>query len=120
MKAKAYIAIVISGLVLLAATILVILQWGNRTVFSLFGKNYGANANAEGGLNTALVILGSAVGGVVAWYLLRALFWGVRALHRVRRDERRRETEFRKVQAKVERQGVPPAAAPVDEQTPES
>lgn len=115
MKAKAYVAIVTSGLVLLAAAILVILQWGNKTVFSLFGKNYGTNTDAQAGLNTALVILCSAVGGLVIWHLARALIWGVRALHRVRKEERKREAEFRKTQAKVEQAG-----ASADQQQPGS
>lgn len=73
---KLYVAVVLSGLILLAALVLLVLQWGNRAAFSL----YGTNTNPP----TWLLVLASAVGGVVAWALIKVLWRGIVGLHRLR------------------------------------
>ena len=68
MKAKlvgAYVGAVFSGLVLLAAALLVILQWAVSSEFSLFGK--------PTTVNTALLILGCVVFGALLPWLLKLL-----------------------------------------------
>ena len=73
---KFYLMIVVSGLVLLAGVVLVVLQWGNQADFSLYGKNMKS-------LTWAL-ILASAVGGLVVWAMVKVLWRGIMGLHRLR------------------------------------
>ncbi len=75
---KGYVMVVFSGLVVLAAVLLIVLQWGNTSAFSAYGKNYGDNA--PGGINTALLMLGSAAGGIVLAVMLWMLYRGIREL----------------------------------------
>ena len=73
---KLYVMIVFSGVILLAALVLLVLQWGNRAAFSL----YGTNTNPR----TWLLVLASAAGGVVAWWMIKVLWRGIAGLHRLR------------------------------------
>ena len=82
---KGYVLIVLSGLVILAAVVLVALQWGNRGNFSLYGKNIPD-------ANTAVVVLASAAGGVVLLFLPMLLARGISALRMGRREQRRPTT----------------------------
>lgn len=72
---------VISGLVIVAAGILVILQWGNNANFSLYGKNL----EGENAVNTAILILCSAGGGVVIVVMLWMLLKGIRDIGKGRK-----------------------------------
>ncbi|MGA2265841.1 MAG: hypothetical protein ABSH10_05360 [Phycisphaerae bacterium] len=72
---KFYVRVIFSGLVLLAGVVLLILQWGNKAKFSLYGSNKEPN--------TLMLMLCSAVGGVVAWWLIKMLWRGIVGLHRV-------------------------------------
>ena len=83
---KGYVLVVFSGLAILAAVLLLVLQWGNRSAFSLYGKNYGQNP-PDGGVNTALLMLLSAAGGLVMAGLIWILFRGARAIRKGRRAE---------------------------------
>ena len=74
---KGYVLVIVSGLVVLAALLLVVLQWGNTSVFSLYGKNVEAN--------TGLLVILSAVGGVVVMFMTKALFHGALILRKARR-----------------------------------
>lgn len=68
MKAKlvgAYVGAVFSGLVVLLAALLVILQWANTSKFLLFGKDTFPN--------TALLILGCVAFGALLPWLLKLL-----------------------------------------------
>ena len=58
---KSYILVVLTGLIMLAAALLVILQWGNSSSFSVYGKNFGENT--PGGLNTGLIMVCCLVAG---------------------------------------------------------
>lgn len=61
----AYVGAVFSGLVVLLAALLVILQWAVNSEFSLFGK--------PTTVNTALLILGCVVFGALLPWLLKLL-----------------------------------------------
>ncbi|MDY6913358.1 MAG: hypothetical protein SVT52_02725 [Planctomycetota bacterium] len=76
-KGTAYV--VLSGIVLLAIVLLVILQWGNNSDFSLYGKNVQAN--------TAVLMVLSAVGGFVLWWTAKWMITGVGIMRLARRAE---------------------------------
>lgn len=67
------------GLVVLAAALLVMLQWGNSADFSLFGKN-------EPSLNTALLMLLCVAFGAALPWLLKLLLACAMAIGHSRRD----------------------------------
>ena len=85
---QGYILVVVTGVVLLAAAVLIVLQWGNAASFSLYGKNLS-------GVNTALLMLCSAAGGIALWWCVRWMFRGVRQIVRGRRDSRARDVSKR-------------------------
>ena len=75
---KLYAMVISSGLVLLAALLLLLLQWGNAATLTLYGPSKN--------VNTLLLMLLSAVGGVAIWSFLK-LFWrGAVGLRRLPRD----------------------------------
>ena len=76
---KGYVYTIFSGLGLLVALIFVALQWGGKSEISAFGPGVEAQ--------TIWVVLASAVGGVVAFWLIRLLARGVRILWKVRRRQ---------------------------------
>ncbi len=69
---------VISGLVIVAAVVLVAMQWGNSANFSLYGKNFSIKDN--GGVNTAILMLCSAGGGVAILIMFWILLKGISAI----------------------------------------
>ncbi len=71
-KIKSHILVTICGIALLAVLILLILQWGNTSAFSFFGKSYGTSA--PGGVNTGLIMLACLVGGPILLWLGKILF----------------------------------------------
>jgi len=76
---KGYLMVVFSGAILLAVALLVILQWGNASDFSLYGKNYSpilVDGKKQGGVNTGFLMLMSAAGGVICLLLARMLIRG--------------------------------------------
>jgi Mg2+/citrate symporter len=76
---QGYVLVVLIGLLLIAGGILVILQWGNHTEFSAYGKNTTQN--------TAVLMLASVVAGMVLIPLVKVLIRGVRDINRGRRQE---------------------------------
>ena len=98
---KGYVLIIFSGLVLLAAAILAVLQWGNYGQFSLYGKNLNR-------ASTLAVMLASAAGGVVVLYLSKVMYHGIRSLLKGRRQQRQRQTEQAVVE--MQRKSAPPPA----------
>jgi len=78
---KGYLQVTLSGLVLLAAVVLVVLQWGNASAFSFFGQNRS--------VNTAMLMVCCAVGGLLAVWMCRLLYRGVVTLYRNRQAEDR-------------------------------
>ena len=75
---KGYVYTIFSGLGLLAALIFVALQWGGVSEVSAFGP--------EVKPRTIWLVLASAVGGVVAFWLIRLLARGVGILWKARRQ----------------------------------
>ncbi len=81
---KGYVYTIFSGLGLLIALIFVALQWGGQSQLSAFGP--------EVTTRTIWVVLASAVGGIVAFWLIRLLARGVRILWKIR--HRQKPTEI--------------------------
>ena len=82
---KGYVLVVFSGLVILAAVVEVVLQWAHVSQFSLYGYPYDiivVDGKMQGGTNTALLMIGSAVGGVVILAMCIIMFKGIWALRR--------------------------------------
>ncbi len=75
----AYVGAIGSGLVVLLAALLVMLQWGNHSDFSLFGKNIDD-------ANTALLMLCSVAFGVALLWLLKLLLKCAMVIGHFRRD----------------------------------
>jgi hypothetical protein len=73
---KGYLQVILSGLVLLAGVVLAVLQWGNASAFSLYGQNRN--------VNTALLMVCSAAGGIVAVWMCKLLYRGAVALYKSR------------------------------------
>ena len=71
-----YVAAVLTGLVIIAAGILLGLQWGNNCAFSLFGKNTT--------MNTSLALLLAMAFGVLLPFLLRLLWASFKTINRAR------------------------------------
>ena len=87
---KGYFLAIPSGLVLLAAALLVVLQWGNAAEFSLYGKNFSVHltdgGKVIGGVNTTLLMIFSAAGGVVMVLVGKMMVRGLMALRRAGRS----------------------------------
>jgi len=95
---KGYVFVVVAGLVALAAAVLVVLQWGRISELSLYGYEYRIlviDDKLKGGVNTALLMLLSAVGGVLVLLVARVLISGVRAIRRGRRQQAEQQTARR-------------------------
>ena len=75
---KAYVQATVGGIGTLATVLLVVLQWGNASQFSLYGKNLE-------NVNTAVLIILSAAGGFVLLYMVRITVHGSLAIFRKRR-----------------------------------
>jgi uncharacterized integral membrane protein len=73
-----YILTIASGLVLLAGVVLVALQWGNKCEVTLYGP--------RPVLNTAAVILCSAVAGWLTPKILRVMFTGIGKIRKARKE----------------------------------
>jgi hypothetical protein len=90
---KAYLQVILSGLLLLALAVLLILQWGNPSSFSFYGKNYAIRLSDEGlatgGVNTGVLMLLSAAGGVAVYFAGRQFLRGSLALWKYRREHPR-------------------------------
>lgn len=71
---KGYVMTISGSVVLAAVIVLIALQWGNQANFSLYGRNMT--------VSTWLLMLGSAVGGVVAAWFHRLLLRGVAHLRK--------------------------------------
>jgi hypothetical protein len=76
--AAAYTGAAVLGLILAAALLLVMLQWGNHCDFSLYGKSLV--------LNTAAVLLLSMVVGFVVPALIKLEWRWMSVIHRHRKD----------------------------------
>jgi hypothetical protein len=81
---KARIAAVFSSLVILAGVLLIALQWGNEGDFSLYGKNI---PDAK----MWLIMLASAAGGLVLYWMFRLLLWSVAIIWKDRRQAKAKQ-----------------------------
>lgn len=95
-RIKGIVLVVISGAVILAAGLLIVLQWGNQAEFSLYGKNYSIRfqedgKTATGGVNTGMLMLCSAAGGLLMFWMAKLLLRGVGALRKARKEAETRE-----------------------------
>jgi len=82
-KNLAYVVMVICGLILAAGVVLVTLQWAQRASFNLYGYPYNVDVEGGrtvGGVNTALLMLLSVIGGIVLVYIAKGLFWAIGAV----------------------------------------
>jgi len=77
-KINGYILAIVSGLVLLAGVLLLVLQWGNGCDFSLYGKNIR--------VNTGVVILCAAIAGWLTPKVFRVMLKGIAKVRKVRRE----------------------------------
>ncbi|MFP4353971.1 MAG: hypothetical protein ACLFUJ_02515 [Phycisphaerae bacterium] len=81
-NAKNYFYVVIGGLVALAAIILIGLQWGQHTdTFNLYGK--------VTTVNLSILVMLSAIGGVVVWYTSILLVRGTLGIWKYRRQQKK-------------------------------
>ena len=98
MKVKAILSVIVGGLITAAVVTLVLFQWASVASFSLYGYGFtpyyrGEGGRLIGGVNTALLMLCSAVGGLITWHAVKMLFKGIWALRRLRRDAAKRAAE---------------------------
>ncbi len=87
---KGYLMTVSSGLLLLTALLLVIMQLGRVASFSLFNYSYEitiTNGKLEGGVRTAWLMIVSAIGGVGVFLLAKMFIAGVMALRKGKRQQ---------------------------------
>ena len=77
---KGTVYVLVSGLILLAAAIFVALQWGGQSVVSAFGPDVS--------VRTTYLVLGSAAGGVLAYWMARLMVRGVGILRKARRKDK--------------------------------
>ncbi len=80
---KAYLQAILGGMIILATTVLLLLQWGNTATFSFYGKNIKD-------ANTAVLMLASAAGGLGMWWIIKWFVVGVRVLIKSRRQAERK------------------------------
>ena len=80
---KGYVYTIFGGVLLLIAVIFTALQWGNSSYITAFGPLVQ--------VPTAWLVLGSAAGGLLAYWLVRLLARGTRILLKVRAARRASE-----------------------------
>lgn len=92
---KGYVLAIFSGLVMLAGAVLLLLQVSNHAEFSFYGQNisirFQSDGSTSGGFNTALLMLCSAAGGLLYWWLVRIFIRGLRSLAAGRKLARQAE-----------------------------
>jgi len=84
---------VLCGLILAAAIVLVALQWSTTAEVTMYGKWMKAN--------TALLMLCSAAGGLVAWFCVRLFFRGLGEVLRQRKAQRQFAKAVQQVNAET-------------------
>ena len=82
---KGYVYTIFSGVLLGIALVFAALQWANTSHISVFGK--------ELDVSTSWLVLGSAAGGLLAYWLVRLLARGARILLKVRTARRADERQ---------------------------
>jgi hypothetical protein len=87
---KGYVQVILTGLFLSAVILLIILQWDLHSQFSLFGKLFNIipdGTNYSGGLNTAILMIASGIGGIVSYFALKFLFSGLWSIHKGHQEQ---------------------------------
>ena len=95
---KGYVMAIASGVVLLGGVVLVLIQLNRVSEFSLYWYRYDmlvVEGKIRGGVNTALLMLLSGAGGVLAFLLVRVFISGVRSLRKGQRQEAQRQATRR-------------------------
>ena len=77
---KGYMLTLASALVILASIILIVMNWGNPFELSLYWKIFKGNS-------LGLLMLLSAVSGIIIWWSFRLLIAGVRSLRKGRMQQ---------------------------------
>ena len=85
---KGYVLVVLSGLILFAAVVLIVVQWDLTADFSIY-------ASKSTKVSTLLLVVCSAAGGVALLFLLKMMVRGISALRRGHRDSQQRQTRQR-------------------------
>jgi uncharacterized membrane protein YdjX (TVP38/TMEM64 family) len=85
---KAYVYVIVSSVVLLAELVFAALQWGSTSRFSAYGP--------EVPTRTVYLVLASAGGGLLAYWLCRLLARGTAILWKARRERQRIASEVRR------------------------
>ncbi|HAU38006.1 MAG TPA: hypothetical protein DCX07_09865 [Phycisphaerales bacterium] len=99
-----YVLVVVCGLLILAAALLVVLQWQLRADFNLFGKPLSIRVVQEsgklvGGVNTGLLMLLSAAGGIVMVWVVKLLVRGLKDIRKGGQLAREVEREVHRLAA---------------------
>lgn len=99
---KGYLLTILCGLVLLAAVIFIILQWGVTATYSLYGKPMTAQ--------TVWLVLAAVIAGPILLWICRLFFRGVGILYRSRRAEARERRQLEQIADRASA-AKPPAEA---------
>lgn len=78
---KGYVYTIFSGVLLAIAVLFIALQWGNRSDVTAFGPTVQPR--------TIWLVLFSAIGGMLAFWLIRVFLRGVNILHKARSEQKR-------------------------------
>lgn len=80
---KGYVLVILSGLLILAGALIIALQWNSVSQFSQFRPPVVIiDGKMQGGINTAVLMLLSAAGGVVFVLLCKVFLYGVKLLRK--------------------------------------
>lgn len=89
---KGNVQVFLSGFFLAAVILLIILQWGQRSQFYLFGKPFSivpseSYSGYSGGLNTAVLVIASGIGGIATYFAIKILISGLLNIHKGRQEQ---------------------------------
>ena len=95
-RVKGTVLVVISGAVILAAGLLVVLNLPHPAQLNLYGPVYTVDIDPDtkqrvGAVNTGLLMLCSAAGGVLVFWMAKVLLRGIGALRKARKESETRE-----------------------------
>ncbi len=94
---KGYVLTVIGGLYLVAVGLMVAMNWGNACEWTLFGA-------IQKGQSIGIIMLCSAVAGVLTVFVIKMFFWGLKDIRNGRRDQAlRKVSQMEKAQKQHEK-----------------
>jgi hypothetical protein len=91
---KGYVYAIVSGIMLLAAVIFLVLQWGSTTHYFFWPARQAS---------TFWFTLAAAVGGAVAYRMARLFLQGMGILWRARRERKRILSQVRRAEQQAEK-----------------